>query len=274
MAIAIFQTSMTNADIPVAEAIYDPLDMKQFTVEELYEKLDHDITEKLKIQKPTPEDCAQIIGYLSELYLRGIHIHSTNPDLMNRATINHIPKTYQDYERPQVELEWWDYDVVKCYNYKCKKVMESDEIRYNLGKKYSYIGYCLHCIDHGYTSGIGYPPVRCTKEESIECHHQSIVYQLGRVLQVIKSSVDKTRSTIKKIKAIQLGFVKKTCVYEEINELMDSILDSNGNKISEFKEYLSPEHYRLLRAGRDVSEFKEQDELLSCLKRMKSQIKK
>ena len=55
---------------------------------------------------------------------------------------------------------------------------------------------------------------------------------------------------------------------------MDAILDANGNKISEFKEYLSPEHYLIIRAGRDISEIKEQDELLRCLRDMKTKIKK
>ena len=241
----------------------DPLlqDFKQFTVEELYEKLDQELTEKMKYPKPTPEDCSQILGYLSELYRRGIHFQSTNPHLI----------TYREYERPHVELEWWDYDVVKCSH--CHKVMETDEIRSKSTHEHSYNTYCTSCRgrfpDHDITTSV----IR-TKEQSIVCHLRSIVYQLTNMLQVIKPSVDKSLKTLKKIKALQLASIKKPRVYDEINELMDAILDANGNKISEFKDYLSPEHYRIIRAGRDVSEIKEQDELLSCLKRMKSEIKK
>jgi hypothetical protein len=247
----------------------DPLlqGLKQFTVEELYEKLAQEITEKLKCPKPTPEDCTQILGYLSEFYRRGIHFQSTNPDLMNRGK-----QTYREYERPHVELEWWDYDVVKCSRSHCHKVMETDEIRSKSTHEHSYDTYCISCRgrfpDHDITTS-----VIQTKEQSSECHRRSIVYQLRNMLQVIQWSLDKSRSTLKKIKALQLASIKKPRVYDEINELMDAILDANGNKISEFKDYLSPEHYRIIRAGGDISEIKEQDELLRCLHQMKIQIK-
>ena len=252
---------------PDSTVMYDdPLlqDLKEFTVEELYEKLDEELTEKLKIQKPTPEDCVKILGYLSEFYRRGIHFQSTNPDLMNRGK-----NAYRAYERPQVVLEWWDYDVVNCSH--CHKVIESDEIRSKSTNEHSYSTYCLSCRvtfpDHDIKASLIQ-----TKGQSIECHHRSIVYQLRQMLQVIKMSLDKSLSTLKKIKAIQLASLKKPRVCEEINGLMDAILDANGNKISEFKDYLSPEHYRIIRAGRDISEIKEQDELLTCLKHMKSKL--
>jgi len=62
-------------------------------------------------------------------------------------------------------------------------------------------------------------------------------------------------------------------MYQEINDLMDSILDANGNKISEFKDYLTPEHYRLIRSGIDVKEIKDPDVLLASLRKMKPKSK-
>jgi len=83
--------------------------------------------------------------------------------------------------------------------------------------------------------------------------------------QPVKNSLKKLR----KIKEIQLASLKQPRMYEEINDLMDSILDANGNKISEFKEYLTPEHYRLIRSGIDVKEIKDPDVLLASLRKMK-----
>jgi len=248
----------------------DPLlqDLKQFTVEELYDKLDQEITEKLKIQKTTLEDYVQILGYLSELYRRGIHFHSTSHHFMRIG--NHF--TYMPFERPRVVLEWWDYDVVHCTN--CNKVMESDEICSKSTTEHSFDKYCTKCYDTNKFHERVSKSVLQTKEQSIECHHRSIVHQLRTILLYsIKSSLDKSRSTLKKIKALQMASIQKPRVYEDINRLIDSILDANGNKISEFKDYLTPEHYRVIRAGGDISEIKEQDELLRSLQQMKSQIK-
>ena len=221
----------------------DPLlqDLKQITVEELYEKLDQELTEKFSDKTP-PEDCLQILGYLSELYRRGIRIYDYSknsllytPGMYKTASVY----TSDKYKRPMVEIEWWDYDVFICENCQIKK---------------------------DYT--------RCVCNPSKEVQKKAINELFTKMLSIIKCSVSKELESIKKIKSIQLASLKKPIVYEDINDLMDAILDANGNKISEFKDYLSPEHYRIIRAGRDVSEIKEQDELLRCLRIMNSQIKK
>lgn len=69
--------------------------------------------------------------------------------------------------------------------------------------------------------------------------------------------------------------LRQPCVSKDINDLIDELLDSNGNKISLFKEYLTPDHYRQVRAGCDVTEWDivEQEQLLDCLKKYKSTIK-
>ncbi len=76
---------------------------------------------------------------------------------------------------------------------------------------------------------------------------------------------------LRTLKRELLFLVKTPLLSKEINDLMDKILDSNGNKISQLKDYLTPEHYRMVRAGCDVSEWEvdEQEKLLSCLKNHK-----
>ena len=75
---------------------------------------------------------------------------------------------------------------------------------------------------------------------------------------------------IKLMKENMNSRLKAPLLSNEINDLMDAILDRNGNKPSHFKDYLTPEHYRLVRMGCDVSEWTvaEQEKLLVSLKKM------
>ena len=110
-----------------------------------------------------------------------------------------------------------------------------------------------------------------TKEESIQFHKNDETDKLWNVLFSAKETIKKDYSTLKTIKTFMIETVKTTLINREINGLIDAILDSNGNKISEFKEYLKPNHYRLIRAGCDVSEWsiKDQEDLLADLKQIR-----
>ena len=92
-----------------------------------------------------------------------------------------------------------------------------------------------------------------------------------RGVQLYKTSVKKALAKIRLIKKIHHDFLNP--IDEEINHLVDSILDANGNKISEFKEYLTEEHYRYIRAGIDVRDIKDQKVLLESLQKMKTRMK-
>lgn len=67
-----------------------------------------------------------------------------------------------------------------------------------------------------------------------------------------------------------MPLLKAPVLSKQINELIDAILDKNGNKPSEFKNFLTPDHYRMVRMGCDVSEWSvdEQEILLECLKKV------
>ena len=108
-----------------------------------------------------------------------------------------------------------------------------------------------------------------SKQESMDLHEQGVSLKYWTCFQGIKSTVKEDLIKLRKIREIQLTSLKEPRLYEEINDLMDSILDANGNKISEFKDYLTPEHYRLIRSGIDVKEIKDPDILLASLRKMK-----
>lgn len=225
-------------------------DMKCLTIEEIYEILEQEMAKWADGSAATPllllQNNSVILMHLSEIYRRNI-------------------------QWPP-ELEWWEYDKVRCpqksiCGYNCPysnsypnrvgKILQPDEIRLQNG-------FCIDCTD---------PSPKLTKESSIKLHEQTVANQFWAVTQKIKPFVKRELEKLRKIKSIQLSCIKAPLVYDEINDLMDSILDANGNKISEFKDYLLPEHYRLIRAGRDISEIKEQDKLLQSLRNMKNKQK-
>jgi hypothetical protein len=264
---------MAEAEVVITDStvMYDGdliTDMKCLTVEEIYELLDKEFEKWTVPENPIGlfHNRSLVLRYLSEIYRRNIPWPS--------------------------ELEWWEYDIVRCsqktecgydcyysakfsinysfrYSYITKrsnsvverrvgKILQPDEIRH-------HSGWCISCT----------PPseAKLTKELSIRLHEQTVANQLWAIVYKIKPFVKRELEKLRKIKSIQLSGLKAPLVYDEINELMDSILDANGNKISEFKDYLLPEHYRLIRAGRDISEIKEQEELLHSLRIMKNKQK-
>ena len=87
----------------------------------------------------------------------------------------------------------------------------------------------------------------------------------------IKDSVKAELIKLRNIKRIQLACLKKPMMYKEINNLIDSILDKNGNKMSEFNGYLTQEHYRLVRSGVDVKDIPDPEVLLASLRKMKNE---
>lgn len=118
------------------------------------------------------------------------------------------------------------------------------------------------------TCSSGYNLPIYTKKESMDLHKHTIINQRWKGFHSAKIHVKEDLRKLRKTRDLHLSVVKPLMHYEEINELMDTILDANGNKISAFKEYLSPEHYRLIRAGVDVKEIKEPAELLAALRKM------
>ena len=235
----------------------DPLlqDLKPFTVGELYEKLDQEIT-KMRECKKQPAHLEGVLTYLAELYRRGI----------------------------PCPVEWWEYDVVRCRGNNCRKECDLKPYEIKLKQFHHYPMYESRVLEPDEVVNVGCCCVKCadqknggpvlSKEKSIEIRESTAYAQFCKLSYTISIFVKDELAKLKKIRAFHLASIKKPRVYDEINDLMDAILDANGNKISEFKEYLSPEHYRIIRAGRDITEIKDQDELLRCLLDMKTNIKK
>ena len=161
-------------------------DLKKFTVEELYVKLDEELEEKCK---PSISDIQilhtnkNILLYLSELYRRCIPW----PEL----------------------LDWWEYDVVRCEcpigscefialmenvkHFTVFKKMQPDELRNVLGR-------CVRCRTNK-------EPPLLSKEDSKLVHEKTMATQFHEVVYPIKKYVKMELTKLRKIKKLQMDSV-------------------------------------------------------------------
>jgi len=95
-------------------------------------------------------------------------------------------------------------------------------------------------------------------------------YSIDMDLAQIKTQYTLQLARINLVKQTTMTLMKAPLLSKQINDLMDEILDKNGNKPSQFKDFLTPDHYRMVRMGCDVSVWsvEEQEVLLACLKKM------
>jgi len=244
---------VTHAEVvnPETTVMYDDdllYEIKCLTVEELYVRLDKelDAIDAIKLTDSYPTNVSEedrhqgrlkqlsnkeaILSYLCELYRRNILVYGT---------------------------EWADYNIVMCDVNSCTRhEMGQDDLRSSSN--------C--CEKHRARTDI---PI-LSKKDSMSLHERTVSNQYWEGFHRLKVYLNPQLKKLRKIRELQLACMKKPKIYEEINDLMDSILDANGNKISEFKDYLTPDHYRLIRSGVDVKEMKEPEVLLQCLRKMKS----
>lgn len=199
--------------IPSETVLYEiDTDLKGFTVEELYVRLDQEldfISEKVMSHVDyelvrsvlRPKRLETILGYFCELYRRNVNHHEFSPVRSHGYT----PPTH-----------WYSIDM------------------------------------------------------SMPINNREANFYRG--ISIYKQPVKNVLRQLKFIKSIQLTCLDKTD--KKINDLMDSILDSNGNKISMFKDYLTDEQYRHIRAGLDVKDIKDPAGVLASLQRMKTEMKR
>ena len=92
-------------------------------------------------------------------------------------------------------------------------------------------------------------------------------------IQSIRPSFERRLLEISMVKDAMLKILTTPLLTKELEECMDEILDLNGNKISQMKEYLTEEQYRFVRSGNHFEEFPKQQELLTNLKKMRDKLK-
>ena len=161
---------------------------KKFTIEELYVKLDEELTQKISTSFATDitllRTSQPIFVYLSELYRRCVPW----PEL----------------------LDWWEYDIVRCdcYGYNCEvSALVEDLVSFPVNREMGHdeirdaSGCCIRC----HTSKCG--PL-LSKEESKLVHEQKIAAKLHEILYHIKNYVKMELSKLRKIKALQIASLR------------------------------------------------------------------
>jgi hypothetical protein len=78
---------------------------------------------------------------------------------------------------------------------------------------------------------------------------------------------------IQMVKETMLRIMKTPLLTKELEECMDEILDLNGNRISQLKEYLTEEQYRFVRSGAKFDELDGQKDMLVRMNKMLKQLK-
>jgi len=78
---------------------------------------------------------------------------------------------------------------------------------------------------------------------------------------------------IQMVKETMLRIMKTPLLTKELETCMDEILDLNGNRISQLKEYLTEDQYRFVRSGAKFDELEEQQDMLERMNKMLKQLK-
>ena len=90
----------------------------------------------------------------------------------------------------------------------------------------------------------------------------------------IKPCFENKLRYMKMVKETMIKILKTPLLTKELESCMDEILDLNGNKISQMKDYLTEEQYRFVRSGARFEDFPKQQELLDSFNEMLKDLKR
>ncbi len=102
---------------------------------------------------------------------------------------------------------------------------------------------------------------------------REIYNNMHRTISYLKYHFENKLQEIQMVKQTMLRIMKTPLLTKELEQCMDEILDLNGNKISQMKEYLTEDQYRFVRSGAKFEELEEQQEMLDNLNKMLKQLK-
>lgn len=109
--------------------------------------------------------------------------------------------------------------------------------------------------------------IKCPKTYSFGTDHFRMFSRIRNTALSMKPAIVQEYNMVHSIKRTMLSILKKPVMVKDIRDKMECILDTHGNQVCVFKEFLSPEHYERIRSGCDISEWtlESQEELLHCL---------
>ena len=110
-------------------------------------------------------------------------------------------------------------------------------------------------------------------EQLFYTRFREIYNNMYRTLSYLNYYFENKLQEIQMVKQTMLKIMKTPLLTKELEQCMDEILDLNGNKISQMKEYLTEEQYRFVRSGAKFEELEGQQEMLDNLNKMLKQLK-
>jgi uncharacterized protein YqgQ len=109
-------------------------------------------------------------------------------------------------------------------------------------------------------------------DDDLTSKQRQLYDNLSHISGYISIFKDKLQE-IQMVKQTMLRIMKTPLLTKELEACMDEILDLNGNKISQMKEYLTEDQYRFVRSGAKFEELEGQQEMLDNLNKILKKLK-
>jgi hypothetical protein len=102
----------------------------------------------------------------------------------------------------------------------------------------------------------------------------SIYNELNRSIGFVYCYCKQKLKEIQMVKETMVKILKTPLLTKELETCMDEILDLNGNKISQLKDYLTEDQYRFVRSGAKFDELDGQQDMLNRMNKMLEELKR
>ena len=112
------------------------------------------------------------------------------------------------------------------------------------------------------------------KNKHLDIHNIRVYNELNRMIEFVYRYCKDKLQQIQMVKDTMLRIMKTPLLTKELETCMDEILDLNGNKISQLKDYLTDAQYRFVRSGAKFDELDEQQDILERMNKMLNELKR
>jgi hypothetical protein len=166
--------------------------------------------------------------------------------------------------------------------YKCV-FCNDKKIEYHITKSHNSFLICSHCNSKYVGKSIYLKSMNCgdliskilcdddltRKQRELYDNLYNITLPIHGTISIFKDKLQE----IQMVKDTMIRIMKTPLLTKELETCMDEILDLNGNRISQLKEYLTEDQYRFVRSGAKFDELENQQDMLERMNKMLNQLK-
>jgi hypothetical protein len=174
---------------------------------------------------------------------------------------------------PIKKIFGYDFEDLICFNCKSKKEERTNHEGFTFN--YLVVKNKYNKIFHHELYGIEeqYVTVSLFTEADMQSRMGMIYYRMVNSIPWLYLQLENKLQEIQMVKETMLRIMKTPLLTKELEECMDEILDLNGNRISQLKEYLTEDQYRFVRSGAKFEELEDQQDMLNRMNKMLKQLK-